>query len=230
MVIFLISVVCFFSSAQSRVGQTQVSLPQYSGYVTVDPSAGRALFYWFTEADESSTQPLMLWLSRGPKRSSIENGAMSGLEPVTEDSKTVWYNKKARTTVLCFVEANVLFLETTAGNTTSDEDSDPQSVEDSYTFLMMWLERFPEYKSRDFYIAGEGHSIHHVPQLAQLILKNNNMEDASVINLKGISFANAYVDIPCMMSPTRSREEGNLCGCIDRQSCSLPSSPFRKWK
>ena len=65
MVIFLISVVCFFSSVQPRVGQTQVSLPQYSGYVTVDPSAGRALFYWFTEADESSTQPLMLWLSRG---------------------------------------------------------------------------------------------------------------------------------------------------------------------
>ncbi|XP_042009262.1 serine carboxypeptidase 1-like [Salvia splendens] len=216
--------------------QTLVSLPQHSGYVTVDPTAGRALFYWFAEADESSTQPLVLWLSRGPERSSIENGAMSGLEPVTADSKALWYDKKARTTCEAYngnianKKANVLFLESPAGNTTSDGDSDTQSVEDSYTFLVKWLERFPEYKSRDFYIAGEGHGIHHVPQLAQLILKNNNMEDAAVINLKGISIANAYIDIPCLMSPTRSSEEGDLCGCLDRQTCSLPSSPFRKWK
>ncbi|KAL1534687.1 serine carboxypeptidase 1-like [Salvia divinorum] len=252
--IFLISVVCLFSSVQSGVveetsteyspvhmvpkkglkeadeivgllglGQTEVSLPQYSGYVTVDPTAGRALFYWFAEADDSSTQPLVLWLSRGPERSSIGNGAMTGL-----DGKALWYNKKARTT-----EANVLFLESPAGasshsNTTSDGDA--QTVEDSYTFLVKWLERFPEYKSRDFYIAGESHGIHHVPQLAQLILKNNNMMDESVINLKGIAIGNAYIDIPCVMSPTRSSDEADLCGCMDRQKCSLPSSPFRKWK
>ncbi|KAM7482524.1 hypothetical protein LguiB_007107 [Lonicera macranthoides] len=35
---------------------------QYSGYVTVDPTAGRALFSYFVElAENSSTKPLVLW-------------------------------------------------------------------------------------------------------------------------------------------------------------------------
>lgn len=46
-------------------GQPDVTFPQYSGYVTVDPTAGRALFYWLTEADDSSNKPLVLWLNGG---------------------------------------------------------------------------------------------------------------------------------------------------------------------
>ena len=38
---------------------------QYSGYVTVDPKAGRALFYYFTESQNPSTTPLVLWLNGG---------------------------------------------------------------------------------------------------------------------------------------------------------------------
>ena len=38
---------------------------QYSGYVTVDPVAGRALFYYFAQSQNSSTQPLVLWLNGG---------------------------------------------------------------------------------------------------------------------------------------------------------------------
>ncbi|KAL1811956.1 hypothetical protein ACET3Z_022021 [Daucus carota] len=36
---------------------------QYSGYVTVDPGAGRALFYYFVQSENSSSQPLVLWLN-----------------------------------------------------------------------------------------------------------------------------------------------------------------------
>lgn len=46
-------------------GQPEVSFLQYSGYVTVDPTAGRALFYWLTKAEDPSTKPLVLWLSGG---------------------------------------------------------------------------------------------------------------------------------------------------------------------
>lgn len=43
-----------------------VDFDQYSGYVTVDPTAGRALFYYFVESPEnSSTKPLVLWLNGG---------------------------------------------------------------------------------------------------------------------------------------------------------------------
>ena len=42
-----------------------VNFDQYSGYVTVDPKAGRALFYYFAESQNSSAKPLVLWLNGG---------------------------------------------------------------------------------------------------------------------------------------------------------------------
>jgi serine carboxypeptidase-like clade II len=43
-----------------------VNFDQYSGYVTVDPEAGRELFYYFMESPyNSSTKPLVLWLNGG---------------------------------------------------------------------------------------------------------------------------------------------------------------------
>ncbi|KAL1534688.1 serine carboxypeptidase 1-like [Salvia divinorum] len=179
-------------------GQPEVSFLQYSGYVTVDPTAGRSLFYWLTEAEDPSTKPLVLWLSGSPGCSSIGYGAMTELGPfrVNADRNTLWYNDKAWNTV-----TNVLFLESPAGvgfsysNTTSDYvTGDTKTAADSYTFLVNWLERFPEYKTRDFYIAGESYAGHYVPQLAQLILKNNKMTNQTVINLKGIAIGNAYID------------------------------------
>lgn len=172
---------------------------QYSGYVTVDPNHGKALFYYFTESPaNSSTNPLVLWLNGGPGCSSFGNGAMMELGPfrVNADTVTLSRNKYAWNNV-----ANVLFLESPAGvgfsysNTSSDYTTDDvQTAKDSYTFLINWLERFPEYKSRDFYITGESYAGHYVPQLAQLILQNNKITNQTVINLKGIAIGNAYVD------------------------------------
>lgn len=43
-----------------------VNFDQYSGYVTVDQKAGRALFYYFVESPyNSSSKPLVLWLNGG---------------------------------------------------------------------------------------------------------------------------------------------------------------------
>lgn len=39
---------------------------QYAGYITVDPKAGRALFYYFVEAvNDSKSAPLVLWFNGG---------------------------------------------------------------------------------------------------------------------------------------------------------------------
>lgn len=47
-------------------GQPSVDFDQYSGYVTVDPENGRALFYYFVESPtNSSSKPLVLWLNGG---------------------------------------------------------------------------------------------------------------------------------------------------------------------
>ncbi|GFP84549.1 serine carboxypeptidase-like 40 [Phtheirospermum japonicum] len=182
----------------SLLGQPNVKFSQYSGYVTVDPNAGRALFYYFAEAEDPSTKPLVLWLNGGPGCSSIGGGAMTELGPfrVNPDGKSLWYNEYAWNTV-----ANVIFLESPAGvgfsysNTSSDYvTGDKQTASDSYTFLVNWLKRFPEYKTRAFFIAGESYAGHYVPQLADLILQNNKNTNHTVINLKGIAIGNALID------------------------------------
>ncbi|XP_047937684.1 serine carboxypeptidase 1-like [Salvia hispanica] len=182
----------------SLPGQPPVGFSQYSGYVTVDPSAGRALFYYFAEAEDASTKPLVLWLNGGPGCSSLGAGAMTELGPfrVNPDGKTLWYNKYAWNRV-----ANVVFLESPAGvgfsysNRSSDYvTGDSKMAADAYTFLVNWLERFPEYKTRDFYITGESYAGHYVPQLADLVLQNNKVTNQTVINLKGIAIGNAYID------------------------------------
>ncbi|KAH6772650.1 serine carboxypeptidase-like 40 [Perilla frutescens var. hirtella] len=188
----------------SLPGQPQVNFSQYSGYVTVDPKAGRALFYYFTESEHASDKPLVLWLNGGPGCSSLGAGAMTELGPfrVNPDGKTLWHNKNAWNNV-----ANVIFLESPAGvgfsysNRSSDyETGDQKTAADAYTFLVNWLERFPEYKKRDFFITGESYAGHYAPQLAALILKNNRRsrtgtnDDHTIINLKGIAIGNAYID------------------------------------
>ena len=43
-----------------------VSFAHYAGYVTVSEESGRALFYWFLEAEQDpDSKPLVLWLNGG---------------------------------------------------------------------------------------------------------------------------------------------------------------------
>ncbi|KAL2321881.1 hypothetical protein Fmac_026260 [Flemingia macrophylla] len=176
-----------------------VNFDQYSGYVTVDPVAGRELFYYFVESPYNpSTKPLVLWLNGGPGCSSLGYGAFEELGPfrINSDGKTLYRNKYSWNEV-----ANVLFLESPAGvgfsysNTTSDYEKagDKSTAKDAYVFLINWLERFPQYKNRDFYITGESYAGHYVPQLAYTILVNNIFNHQS-INLKGIAIGNAWID------------------------------------
>lgn len=53
---------------ESLPGGPPVSYSMRSGYITVDEKAGRALFFWFVEADvpgDSASVPLTLWLNGG---------------------------------------------------------------------------------------------------------------------------------------------------------------------
>lgn len=181
-------------------GQPPVNFSQYGGYVTVDSKAGKAFYYYFVEAPTNKASlPLLLWLNGGPGCSSLAYGAMEELGPfrVRSTGKTLSRNKFAWNHV-----ANLLFLESPVGvgfsysNTTSDYDTngDIKTAEDNYVFLLNWLERFPEYKGRDFYISGESYAGHYVPQLAHAILQHNTKPNSSIINLKGIIMGNAVIN------------------------------------
>jgi carboxypeptidase C (cathepsin A) len=66
----------------------------------------------------------------------------------------------------CFSAVNLLFLEAPVGvgfsytNRSSDlsQLGDRVTAQDSYSFLLNWFGKFPEFKGRDFYIAGESYA------------------------------------------------------------------------
>lgn len=176
-------------------------ISHFSGYITVNQSHGRALFYWFFEAQsQPSNKPLLLWLNGGPGCSSIGYGAAAELGPlrVGENGSTLHYNMYSWNK-----EANLLFLESPIGvgfsytNTSSDltQVDDAFVAEDAYGFLANWLERFPQYKAHDFYISGESYAGHYVPQLAELVYdRNTKPAEYPHINLKGFIVGNPETD------------------------------------
>ncbi|XP_010531651.1 PREDICTED: serine carboxypeptidase-like 29, partial [Tarenaya hassleriana] len=156
-----------------------VSFAHYSGYVTVHEKSGRALFYWFFEAvEDPDSKPLLLWLNGGPGCSSIGYGLAEEIGPfhIKPDGKTLYLNPYSWNQV-----ANVLFLDMPVGvgfsysNTSSDllTNGDKRTAQDSLKFLLKWLDRFPKYKERDFYIAGESYGGHYIPQLSQAVVRHN---------------------------------------------------------
>ncbi|CDP08505.1 unnamed protein product [Coffea canephora] len=180
-----------------------MNFDQYSGYVTVDPKAVRALFYYFTESQNPSTKPLVLWLNGGPSCSSLGAGAMNELGPFRVGKGGKMLLRISTTNEFCVLKivANIIFLESPAGvgffysNTSSDYIiGETKTVTDAYTFLVNWLEKFLEYKTRDFLMTGQSYAGHYVPQLVQLILHNNKITNQTVINLKGLAVGFLFLE------------------------------------
>lgn len=48
---------------------------------------------------------------------------------------------------------------------------DALTAEDSHRFLLGFLERFPAYRHRDLFLAGESYAGHYIPKLSQSILR-----------------------------------------------------------
>ncbi|KAK9049381.1 hypothetical protein SSX86_031649 [Deinandra increscens subsp. villosa] len=176
-------------------GQPNVDFQHYAGYVTINEIKGRALFYWFYEAwSLPEEKPLVLWLNGGPGCSSVGYGATQEIGPfiVGTDGNELQLNPYSWNR-----EANMLFLESPVGvgfsysNTTSDYETlgDDSTANDTYAFLHNWFMKFPSYRTRTFYIAGESYAGKYVPELAGLI-HDRNKEPSLFINLKGILLGN----------------------------------------
>ncbi|CAH8516892.1 unnamed protein product [Dicrocoelium dendriticum] len=182
----------FDSSEDDRINflpglSRQPAFGQFSGYLT-GSSDNFQLHYWFIEASENSDRaPLILWLNGGPGCSSME-GLLDECGPFKlVDAKhleeNLWsWNKFA----------NILYLESPVGvgfsyskdgNVTSDDD---MTSLNTYHALLNFLEKFPAYKKRDFYITGESYGGVYIPSLATRILKSKPKD----LILKGIAVGN----------------------------------------
>ncbi|CAA7029673.1 unnamed protein product [Microthlaspi erraticum] len=144
-------------------GQPKVSFRHYAGYVTVDETNGRALFYWFFEAMNSpNVKPLVLWLNGEANVLFLESPAGVGFSYSNTSSD---YGKLG----------------------------DDFTARDTYAFLQKWFVRFPAYKENKFFIAGESYAGKYVPELAEVIYDKNKAHNVNVslhINLIGILLGN----------------------------------------
>ncbi|XP_042900298.1 lysosomal protective protein [Parasteatoda tepidariorum] len=167
-----------------------INYKHYSGYLNA--TSGRHLHYWFVESQNSpSTDPLLLWLNGGPGCSSLD-GFLSELGPlhVQDDGKTLYDNPYSWNKI-----ANVLFLEAPAGvgfsyadNKKYDTDDDTTSY-DNYVALQNFFEKFPQFKSNDFYITGESYGGIYIPTLSVRVLTG-----PAKINFKGFAIGNGYLN------------------------------------
>ncbi|KAL6867273.1 hypothetical protein ACP4OV_015297 [Aristida adscensionis] len=176
-------------------------LVHYAGYINIDDKTGKTLFYYFAEAfSDAAQKPIVLWLTGGPGCSSFGIGAFQETGPyrVDTDGKTLCKNKFAWNAY-----ANVLYVDSPVGvgfsyavNTAVyGTMGDNTTAGDSYLFLQNWLERFPEYKTRDFFIVGESYSGHYIPELAvAILLAKTTRPNDTPINLKGISIGNGVLE------------------------------------
>lgn len=169
----------------------------YAGYIQVDALTNKNLFYWFFEAETSpESAPIALWTNGGPGCSGFlglltEQGPIRPRSDGYLELNPFAWNKAA----------NMLFIEAPAGvgfsysDTLSDYTTgDNQTAVDNYKFIQGWLERFPQYRSNDFYITSESYGGHYMPTLAWEIVRRNLEGKDTPINFKGFAVGNAYTD------------------------------------
>lgn len=179
----------------------KLNFKQYAGYITVDESHGRELFYWFVESqNKPESDPVVLWLNGGPGCSSVagmltENGPFRPEKNGTLQLDPWSWNRVA----------NVLYLESPAGvgfSKTNDPADyhvgDKRTANDAYIFLTKFFGEgyFPSYKGRDFWITGESYGGHYVPELANRVLEGNQAGGNVNINIKGFMAGNAWTYMP----------------------------------
>lgn len=181
----------------------------YSGYIALEDdddalgmNKSKHLFFYFVTSERNpSKDPLVLWLNGGPGCSSFdgfvyEHGPFNFKPGKTKKSiPTLYPNPYSWSKV-----SNIIYLDSPVGvglsfsfNTTSYETGDTQTASDTHTFLLKWLEQFPEFVKNPFYIAGESYAGVYVPTLAEEVVKGIKAKMNPVINFKGYIIGNGVI-------------------------------------
>ncbi|XP_004510209.1 serine carboxypeptidase-like 20 [Cicer arietinum] len=175
----------------------------YAGYVTVDESHGRNLYYYFVESEgKPSEDPVVLWLNGGPGCSSFdgfiyEHGPFNFEAAKTKESlPTLHLNPYSWTKV-----SSIIYLDSPAGvgfsyseNETDYQTGDIKTASDTHAFLLKWFELYPEFLANPFFIAGESYAGVYVPTLAYEVLKGIDAGVKPNLNFKGYIVGNGVTD------------------------------------
>ncbi|KAF5747528.1 serine carboxypeptidase-like 20 [Tripterygium wilfordii] len=169
----------------------------YSGYVEIE--SDKYLFYYFVVSERKpKNDPVVLWLNGGPGCSSFdgfvnehgpfnfETGKPHGSLPTLHLNPYSWSKV-----------SNIIYLDSPVGvgfsyskDQTKYVIGDRQTAIDTYTFLVMWFELYPEFVNNPFYIAGESYAGVYIPTLATNIIQRINDGVEPEINFKGYMVGN----------------------------------------
>ncbi|TVU51395.1 hypothetical protein EJB05_02824 [Eragrostis curvula] len=175
----------------------------FAGYVTVNESHGRRLFYYLVESErDPANDPVVLWLNGGPGCSSFdgfvyehgpfnfESGGSPGSLPKLQLNPYSWSKV-----------SSVIYLDSPAGvglsyskNQADYQTGDLKTAADSHTFLLKWFQMYPEFLKNPFYIAGESYAGVYVPTLSHEVVKGIRGGISPKINFKGYMVGNGVCD------------------------------------
>ncbi|KAF7029054.1 hypothetical protein CFC21_040888 [Triticum aestivum] len=175
----------------------------YAGYITVDESNGRSLFYYLVLSErDPAIDPVVLWLNGGPGCSSFdgfvyengpfnfERGSTPGGLPKLQLNPYSWSKV-----------SSMMYLDSPAGvgmsyslNKSDYKTGDLKTAADAHIFLLKWFELYPEFQLNPFYISGESYAGIYIPTLADEVVKGIQMALKPRINLKGYLIGNGATD------------------------------------
>ncbi|XP_075729763.1 putative serine carboxypeptidase CPVL isoform X2 [Rhipicephalus microplus] len=172
-------------SVVSMLSNKETGTEAHAGLVTVNETLQSHLFFLHVQARKNHLDaPLLLWLQGGPGSSSLfgyflENG------PVAIDAHGKLYPREY---TLCEY-TNVIYLDQPVGagfSRTDDLKGYPTTLEemaqDIHVFLAQFFKLFPEYKGRDFYVAGESYGARAAAAIAIRLHSNPDLP----VNLRGV--------------------------------------------
>mmetsp|Transcript_27823 Transcript_27823/g.77830 ORF Transcript_27823/g.77830 Transcript_27823/m.77830 type:complete len:440 (+) Transcript_27823:44-1363(+) len=177
-------------------GQPSVDFAQYAGYVEIDATLGKNIFYWFAEA-EVPDAPLLVWYQGGPG-CSLGIAMLGENGPFQPDMETLSGNL-VRSPFGWNRLFHTLYVDSPVGAGYSYSETevvmnDTQTARDSYNFLQRWLAQYPTYASSPLWLAGESWAGVSIPLLTTLIMEGS---DASLRdNLQGVLIGNPSILCP----------------------------------
>ncbi|EAR93047.2 serine carboxypeptidase family protein (macronuclear) [Tetrahymena thermophila SB210] len=216
--IFLISfLVCSSIAMQNPIFLNETFYP---GLVKMQNDSD--IFYiLFESRNNPSSDPLILWLNGGPGCSSLL-GLFQELGPfrVTKDITLVsnpysWNNN-----------ASVLFVDQPIGTGFSSLGkseilkTEEEISQHMHKVLQTFLQTYPQYVNRDFYIAGESYAGQYIPAIGSYIVKTGDLQ----IKFRGVAIGNGWVD-PYYQRPSYA-EFTYKNGLIDKETYKSTSQQF----
>ncbi|KAI3754315.1 hypothetical protein L1987_54097 [Smallanthus sonchifolius] len=174
-----------------------------TGYVGVGAGDEVQFFYYFVESERDPLHdPVLVYLTGGPGTSALYpflyqigplsiNFDNSTLEKLTLELNPYSWSKMA----------NVLFIDLPAGTGFSyattyeaSQSSDTILAQQSFTFIVKWLEEKPRFINNPLYITGISYMGLLVPAVTLEIFEGNERGDQQQLNIKGYMIMSPLTD------------------------------------